>query len=205
MNTPTSKAAQHLQDSLRKLDPQKAPPNADAILDMLATVSRLADQEWSDLANSSNEVQFSDREYNARKQTIWAVITTAFRAVLSFAGEDALAADALRGGLVNLAGNVPDTNGNAHGFSHHATQSLKTVNDEWDRARIIAALQARPDERDKILRRGARLLGINRAGILKLVENFTGSRVGGKHLHKLVALAKKAISDGETFPLDDLV
>ena len=205
MNNPTSKAAQYLQDWLTRTDPQKAPPNADAILDMLANVSRLADQEWADLANSFDEGQFSDKEYNSRKQAIWAVITTAFRAALSIAGEDALVAEALRKGIVNLAGSVPDPDGFAHGFSHHAVQSLHTIDSEWDRARVIAALQARPDKREEILRRGARLLGIDRAGVLKLAENFRGGLVGTGHLRQLVGFAKNAISEGETFPLDDLV
>lgn len=198
-----SKAAQYLQDWLTRTDPQKAPPNADAILDMLANVSRLADQEWADLANSFDEGQHSDAEFNSRKQAIWAVIATAFRAALSMQNENALAVEALRDGLVNLAGGVPDAD--AHGFSHHAVQSLHTIDSEWDRARVIAALQARPDKREEILRRGARLLGIDRAGVLKLAENFRGGLVGTGHLRQLVGFAKNAISEGETFPLDDLV
>ena len=197
-----SKAAQYLQNWLVNAYSASSPPGSESVLEMLAEVSRQADEDWKTLVGPDDEPEYYDKDRNIKKQAIWAVIPAALRAAVA-GREEAVAALALFDGLTNLSRGVQSENN--HGFSCHPVQSRKPTDDEWNRARVIAALQTLKEKREVILPRGARLLGMNRAGVLKLVENFRGGLVGGEQLRRLVAFAESAISEGDTLFIDDLI
>jgi hypothetical protein len=201
-----TKAAKYLQDWLVNAYSESSPPGADSVLEMLATVSRLADEDWMSLVRSDDnddEANFPDQDHNTKKQAVWAVIPAALRAAVAGKDERAVAALTLHDGLVNLSRGVQDDHN--HGFSCRSVQSRNPTGDEWNRARVIAALQIFKEKREEILRQGATLLGMNRAGVLKLAENYRGGLVGGEQLRRLVAFAESAISEGDTLFVDDLI
>jgi hypothetical protein len=198
-----SKAAQYLQSWLVNAYSDSSPPGSESVLTMLAEVSRLADEDWMKLAESYDDAELSDIDFNKQKQAIWATIPAALKAAVAGKKEEAVAAMALHNGLVNLSRGVP--NELDYGFSAHAVQSRRPTEDDWNRARVIAALQTLKEKREVILRRGARLLHMNKAGVLKLLENYRGGLVGGEQLRRLVAFAESTISKGDTLFVDDLI
>ena len=106
-----------------------------------------------------------------------------------------------RASLIDLARQHPGITA----FDVKPKAKILPTDDLWARARVIAAYDLFPDEREKTLLKGAALLGLTPPQTRKVISNFGSGRESREDISNLVELAKRRASDG-TFPdLDALL
>ena len=199
---PKSKAKRFLEDWAS--EDYKDDASSEDVVEMLTKLVNLVDEEFvqcsleredvirrefEKLDNDADDTDDTCREAiaNVRRHrlALWTVLIGGLKAALaSEIQSDAL--NALNSSLIDLARGVPNVNA----FDVPRTSRIFHIDELWNRASVIAALDQYPDRKQEILRKSARLLNLREAAIEKMVDNFRHGREPRSDLSDLVTLAK---------------
>ena len=195
--------------------------SAEDVLEMLRELARLVDEEYAPVSLESEEkllAEFEDRKggeetldadydqavFTLRKDRLanWTLLLAGLQTALANTEQDrSIALQDFRASLIDLTRQRPDITA----FDLTAKSKILPTDDLWARARVIAAYNLYPDEREKTLKEGASLLGLTQQQTRKIISNFESGREPRADINNLVELAKLRSSDG-TFPdLDALL
>jgi len=199
---------------------QHAGASAEDVLEMLSELARLIDEEYAPIsleseANLRSEFEKQEGEetldadydpavFSLRKDRLanWTLLLAGLQTALANTEQDrSIALQDFRASLIDLTRQHPGITA----FDVKAKAKILPTDDLWARARVIAAYNLFPDEKEKTLRKGAALLGLTQPQTRKIISNFIAGREPRADLTNLVELAKLRSSDG-TFPdLDALL
>ena len=195
--------------------------SAEDVLEMLSELARRIDEEYAAVSLESEEKfrpefearegdeETLDAEYDQavldlRKHRLanWTLLLAGLQTALANTEQDrSVALQEFRTSIIELARQKPDITA----FDLTAKSKILPTDDLWARARVIAAYNLYPDEREKTLEEGASLLGLTQQQTRKIISNFESGREPRADINNLVELAKLRSSDG-TFPdLDALL
>ena len=188
---------------------------------MLGELARRIDEEYALVSLESEEKllpkfearkddeETLDAEYDQaaldlRKGRLanWTLLLAGLQTALAYTEQDrSIALQDFRASLIDLTRQHPGTTA----FNVKPKAKILPTDDLWARARVIAAYNLFPDEKEKTLRKGAAVLGLTQAQTRKIISNFGSGREPREDISNLVELAKRRASDG-TFPdLDALL
>ena len=188
---------------------------------MLSELARRIEEEYAPVSLESEErllAEFEEQEgdeealdadydqavFTLRKDRLanWTLLLAGLQTALANTEQDrSLALQDFRASLINLMRQHPGITA----FDVKAKAKILPTDDLWARARVIAAYDLFPDEREKTLLKGAALLGLTPPQTRKVISNFGSGRESREDISNLVELAKHRASDG-TFPdLDALL
>ena len=182
---------------------------------MLRELARLVDEEYAPVSLASEEkllVEFEEQEgdeetldadydqavFTLRKDRLanWTLLLVGLQTALANTGQDRnIALQDFRASLIDLARQHPGITA----FNVKPKAKILPTDDLWARARVIAAYNLFPDEKEKTLRKGAAVLGLTQPQTRKIISNFGSGREPREDISNLVELAKRRASDG-TFP-----
>jgi len=217
---PISKAKTFLADWAQG---QYEGASKDEVLDMITNLAKLVDIEFdevSDAAEKRLNEEFEERlndlerrghdtsqvsqEYpkavqdiRRRRLALWSVLIGGFKAILASQELNSAGLDDLYTAMVDRARSQPG----ATAFDVRLTSRIPPFKELWNRARVIAALDLYPGQKQTIVVRASRMLGMPKKKVLKIVENFDKGREPRSDLTNLVKLAK----DLPEVALDDLL
>ena len=189
--------------------------SAEDVLEMLSELARRIDEEYALVSLASEEkllAEFEDRkgdeetldaEYDEaaldlRKGRLanWTLLLAGLQTALAYTEQDrSIALQDFRESLIDLK----RQHSAITAFDVKPKAKILPTGALWARARVIAAFDLFPDEKEKTLRKGASLLGLTRQQTRKIISNFESGREPRADINNLVELAKLRSSDG-TFP-----
>jgi hypothetical protein len=189
--------------------------SAEDVLEMLSELVRRIDEEYALVSLESEEklrpefearegdeetldAEFDQAALVLRKDRLanWTLLLAGLQTALANTDQDrSVALQEFRASLIDLARQQPDITV----FDVKAKSKILPTDDLWARARVIAAYNLFPDEREKTLEEGASLLGLTPQQTRKIISNFESGREPRADVSNLVELAKLRYSDG-AFP-----
>jgi len=195
--------------------------SAEDVLEMLSELARRIDEEYALVSPESEKKllpKFEDRKDNEetldadydqavldlRKDRLanWTLLLAGLQTALANTDQDrSVALQEFRASLIDFARQQPDITA----FDIKAKSKILPTDDLWVRARVIAAYDLFPDEREKTLRKGAALLGLTPQQTRTIISNFESGREPRADVSNLVELAKLRYSDGAFPNLDALL
>jgi len=150
--------------------------SADDVLEMFSELERRIEEEYAPVSLESEErllAEFEEQEgdeealdadydqavFTLRKDRLanWTLLLAGLQTALANTEQDrSLALQDFRASLINLMRQHPGITA----FDVKAKAKILPTDDLWARARVIAAYDLFPDEKEKTLRNGAALLGL---------------------------------------------
>ncbi|MDP6676836.1 MAG: hypothetical protein QGI29_04645 [Pirellulales bacterium] len=187
MTSPTQdRAGRYLKEVMETIEDN---PRSEKAIKTLLRCSELADQDWAECHT------------NQQKQKVWAALLSSVQLLIRSRGGKAIATNALREALGNTSLGRPGD----HGLTGPTTSNTKTIDREWMRACTIALIDAYPNNRQKIYKEAAHILGVSEHGVKKMRENYQGGKIGADVLKNLVGTAKKIIKEFGYEKLSDIL
>ena len=188
---------------------------------MLSELARRIEEENAPVSLASEEkllAEFEDRKgdeetldadydqavFRLRKDRLanWTLLLAGLQTALANTEQDrSIALQDFRASLIDLARQHPGITA----FNVKPKAKILPTDDLWARARVIAAYDLFPDEREKTLLKGAALLGLTPQQTRKIISNFESGREPRADVSNLVELAKLRYSDGAFPNLDALL
>jgi hypothetical protein len=197
--------------------------STDEVLDMITNLAKLVDKEFAEVSGDAERQLEQDFEKNLnklekqhgdpsqlcqeyreavqdtrrRRLALWSVLVGGIKVILASQELSSAGLDGLYTAMVDRARSQPGVTA----FDIQRTSKISPVKDLWNRARIIAALDLYPGQKDTIIRRASPMVKMTKKSVLKMVENFSDGREPRADLSNLVKLAKNL----PEVALDDLL
>jgi hypothetical protein len=216
-DTPDSKAKSFLEFSVENLPDN---PSSDDLIKLLTHLAELLDEEFDKcsleaeelLRNPPEDTAVDDEEIphdleqeideiHRQRVALWAVQVGGIKAILGLKGQSSRTVDALYNSIINIARRVPNVND----FDVRRRGRIFPIEEQWDRAIIIAACELNREMEPTIYTRGARKLGIPQKTVINMVDNYRNGREPRPELTTLVDLAKKMAENPIHHLFDDLL
>ena len=144
---------------------------------------------------------YADCETDRQRQAVWSVIAAASHSFMARSNGSSAAfelSQALQSRSYGLRGhNALDAN------SPKVQQ--RSIDEDFERARILVALETHPHRRDRIFRNARLIAGMGKKEIRKFQDNVKQAQIKALAFHRNVAYLKKRAASGDLTLIQDLL
>ena len=170
-----------------KQDPQHESPATAAA--KLEQILRLADQDYA--ACSTNQ----------QRQAVWSVIAAANHRFMARSNGSKAALELMRA-LQNRSNGLRGPNPLDAGAPKIQPRS---IDKDFDRARILVALETHPSRQEQIFRNARQITGMSKREIRKIRDNVKQGQIKAPAFHRNLTDLKKRVASGELTLIKDLL